>query len=166
MTKKNIQCCSLAGLGTTTALRAQGWCGLWGVVCLRMARVDGIASSVTAPGAQRHRLREDNVVVGLRTASRAWGRCLCGRRHHWLRSGKMAAHKGARLWSRTMTWRLRGLNNGVEAPGRTQRWRELQGGRRWRGLHGNFWREILTAWRHEWKPPGIRVYKGRATVYL
>jgi hypothetical protein len=45
-------------------------------------------------GAQRHGLWEDDVVVGLRTASWAWGRGLCCRQCHRLGSGKMVARKG------------------------------------------------------------------------
>jgi hypothetical protein len=33
---------------------------------------------------------------------------MCGRRCHWLGSGKMVTHKGARPWSGTMVLRLRG----------------------------------------------------------
>jgi hypothetical protein len=81
-----------------------------------MARVDGVVGLRMVPGAQRHRIMEDNIVVGLGTASRTWGRCLRGQRCHQLGSGKMAAHKGARPWSRTMARRLWvGLDDGVES---------------------------------------------------
>jgi hypothetical protein len=141
MTKKNIQYYSLAGLGTMTVLRAQGRCGFDGnagsrasqgrrchelreddgTTGLGTARVDGVTGSGTAPGAQRHVIGEDNVVVGSGMVSRAWGRHLRDRRHHRLRLGKMVAHKGARLMSGTTARRLRGgLDDGVEALGRTQ----------------------------------------------
>jgi hypothetical protein len=35
----------------------------------RTVRVDGVAGSLTASGAQRHGLGEDNIVVGSRTTS-------------------------------------------------------------------------------------------------
>jgi hypothetical protein len=86
-----------------------------------IVQVDGVTGSGTASGAQRRGLREDNIVAGSRTASWAWRQHLCGQRHHWLRSGKMAACKGARLWSRTTARRLRGgLDDSVEAPRRTR----------------------------------------------
>jgi hypothetical protein len=86
MTKKNIQC-SLAGLGSTTALRAQGRCGFDGVegsgCCwlgeddcttdLGTAWVVGVVGSRMAWGAQRRGLGEEDVVVGLGTASRVRG---------------------------------------------------------------------------------------------
>jgi hypothetical protein len=60
----------------------------------RMARVVGIVGSRMARGAQRRGLGEDDVVAVLGTVSRAWGQGLGCRRHHRIRSGKMAAHKG------------------------------------------------------------------------
>jgi hypothetical protein len=107
MTKKNIQC-SLSGLGRTTALRAQGRRGFEGIAGSRHRRlgeddnavdpgtawVIGVKGSRMAWGAHRHGLGEDNIVVGSRTASRAWGRGLHCQWRHRLGSGKMAAHKG------------------------------------------------------------------------
>jgi hypothetical protein len=58
------------------------------------ARAIGVPGSGMMRGAQRRRLREENIVVGLGTASRAWGQGLRYRRHHRLGSGKMVAHKG------------------------------------------------------------------------
>jgi hypothetical protein len=185
--QKNIQYCSLAGLGRTTTLRAQGWRGFnditgsgasWGWQHHGLGEDDGAMGPGTAwvnivvrsgmeLSAQRHGLGEDNVVVGSGTASWAWGQRLCGQRRHWLESGKMAVHKGAWPWLRTTTQRLwGGLDNGAEALGRTQRWHELRGGQRRRGVQGNFWWESLVAWRREWKPPRFRVCKGHAIVYL
>jgi hypothetical protein len=125
MTKKNIQC-SVAGLGRTKALRAQGRHWFDGVtssgtsqgrrhhrleedgsvVGPGTARVDGIVGSGTTWGAHRHELGKDDGVAGLGMASQAWGRRLRGRWRHRLGSGKMTAHKGARPWSKTTTWRL------------------------------------------------------------
>jgi hypothetical protein len=51
--------------------------------------VNGVVGSGMARGAQHHMLRDDDSVVGSRTASRAWGRRMCGRWHHRLGSGKM-----------------------------------------------------------------------------
>jgi hypothetical protein len=86
-----------------------------------IVRVDGVTGSGMASGAQRRGLREDNIVAGSRTASWAWRQHLCGQQHHWLKSGKMAACKGARLWSGTTVRRLRGgLDDSVEAPWRTR----------------------------------------------
>jgi hypothetical protein len=107
-------------------LRAKGWCGFDGVVGSRASWgrrhrelgedngvaglgtvwVNGITGSGTVPGAHRHGLREDNIVAGSETTSRAWGRCMRGRWRHWLGSGKMAARKGARSWLGTMRQRL------------------------------------------------------------
>jgi hypothetical protein len=138
-----------------------------GTVGPGMTWVDNVVGSRTALGAQHRGLREDNIVVGSRTVSQAWGQCLRGRRHHWLGSGKIAARKGAQPWLGTTARRLQGgLGDGTEAPRRTRWCHELWGGRWQCGLQGNFWREILVAWRCEWKPPGIRVYKGHAMVYL
>jgi hypothetical protein len=95
MTKKNIQC-TLVGLGRMTALRAQGWrefdsisssgCrGLWeddDVMGPGRAWVISIMGLRTVRAAQHHGLREDIVVAGSGTTMRAWGRRLCGRRHH------------------------------------------------------------------------------------
>jgi hypothetical protein len=72
-----------------------------------MAQVDGIVGSGMVWGAQHHRLGEDDVVAGSGIASQAWGWCLCGRRHHQVGLGKMAARKGARPWLGTMARRLR-----------------------------------------------------------
>jgi hypothetical protein len=109
-------------------------------------RGDDATGSGMAPGAQRHELGEDDVVAGSGTASWAWGRRLRGRWHHRLRSGKMETRKGARPWSGTMVQRLwGGLDDGAAALGKTRRWHEIHGGRRRRGLHGNFRREILAA---------------------
>jgi hypothetical protein len=47
-----------------------------------------------APGAHCHGLVEDDVVAGSGMASRAWGRCLRGRRCHRLGSRKMVERKG------------------------------------------------------------------------
>jgi hypothetical protein len=79
-----------------------------------MAWLGSIAGLGTAWGAQRHGLGEDNIFVGSRTASQAWGW------HHRLGSGKMATRKGARSWSGMMVRRLQGLDDGAEALGRTQ----------------------------------------------
>jgi hypothetical protein len=65
-----------------------------GVAGLRMAWVVGIVGSGMARGAQRCRLKEDDVVAGSGMASWTWGRGLCGRWHHRLGSGKMAVRKG------------------------------------------------------------------------
>jgi hypothetical protein len=133
MTNINIQC-SLACLGRATALQAQGQCRFDGVVDLETswgwqhcgpgtAWVNGVTGLGTARGAQRRALGEDDVVVGLRTASQAWGRRLCGRWCYRLGSGKMAAHKGPLPWSGTTVWMLRGgLNDGTVAPERTRWW--------------------------------------------
>jgi hypothetical protein len=179
MTKKNIQC-SLSGLGRTTVLQAQwrrGFDSIAGSRISRGQRCRGLGEDDCAMGRRHHGLgndvecttsglREDDVVVGLGTALRAWGRGLCGRRRHRRGSRKMAARKGARLWSRTMARRLwGGLDDGA-APGRTQWWHGLWAGRWWHGLHGNFWWKILAAWRCQWKPPRIRVWKDHITVYL
>jgi hypothetical protein len=167
MTKKNIQYCSLAGSGRTMALRAQGRCGFdgitgssasWGRRHRGLREDDGVAGPVTvwvdcvtgsgtAPDAQHHGLRENNVVVSSRTVSWASGRCRRGRWHHRLMSGKMAARKGARSWSGTTVHRLwGGLNDGTETPRRMRRWHRLcRGGRRLRGLQGNFQQEIFVA---------------------
>jgi hypothetical protein len=75
-----------------------------------MAWVDDITGSGTTLGAQHHWHRLDDVVAGLGTASRAWGRCLHGRWRNQLGSGKMAVHKGASTMVR---------NVGAEGPGRT-----------------------------------------------
>jgi hypothetical protein len=85
-------------------------------------------------GQWRRGLREDNVVVGSGTASQAWGWRMCGRRRHRLGSGKMAAHKGARPWSGTTAWRLRGgLDNGTGS-------REVDDGAGYREIFGGkFW---------------------------
>jgi hypothetical protein len=107
MTKKNIQC-SLAGLGRMTALQAQrrrGFYDITGFGCrrlreyddivdLRTARVIGVVGSGMAWVHSVTGFWEDDVVVGLRTASWAWGRGLCCRQCHRLGSGKMAARKG------------------------------------------------------------------------
>jgi hypothetical protein len=91
---------------------------------LGMARLGSIAGLGTAWGAQRHGLGEDNIFAGSRTTSQAW------RWHHRLGSGKMAMRKGARPWTGTTAWRFRGgLDDGMEASGRTQRWNGLRGGR-------------------------------------
>jgi hypothetical protein len=85
------------------------------------AWVDDVTGLGMASGAHRRGLGEDNVVASSGTASRAWGRCLQGRRHHRLGLGKMAARKGARSQLGTMVWSLRGgLDDDAEAPGRTQ----------------------------------------------
>jgi hypothetical protein len=76
-------------------------------VGLGTAWVDGVTGSGMASGAQRHGLRVDNFVAGLRTASRTWGRRLHGQRRHRLGSRQMAMRKGARPWSGTMARRLR-----------------------------------------------------------
>jgi hypothetical protein len=47
-----------------------------------------------ALGAQHRGLREDDVVAGSGTASRAWGQGMCCRLRHRLGSGKMVARKG------------------------------------------------------------------------
>jgi hypothetical protein len=76
MTKKNIQYCSLVGLGRMTVLRALGHRGLGeddGAMGKGTAQVDGVMDSGMTPGAQHHRIGEDNVVAGSRTASWAWG---------------------------------------------------------------------------------------------
>jgi hypothetical protein len=82
-----------------------------------------------ASGAQRRGLGEDDIVAGSKTVSRAWGRCLHGRRLHRLGSEKMTARKGARPWSGMMTQRLwGGLNDGAEVSERTQQRHGLWGG--------------------------------------
>jgi hypothetical protein len=107
MTKKNIQCC-LAGLGRMTTLRAQGRRGFDGIMGSErhgigedddavgpgMAQVIGVVGSRMMRSAQHRELGEDDVVTGLGTASRAWGRGLHGRWRHWLGPGKMAVCKG------------------------------------------------------------------------
>jgi hypothetical protein len=117
MTKKNIQYCSLAGLGRTTALWAKGRRGFDGVAgfgalhgrWLRGLREDdgaaglGIAR-VDSAGAQRRGLGEDNVVACSGMASRASERHL----RHRLGSGNVAVHKGAWPWSGMMVWMLWG----------------------------------------------------------
>jgi hypothetical protein len=45
-------------------------------------------------GSRHHGLGEDDIVVGSRTASQAWGQCLRGRRRHRLGLGKMVVRKG------------------------------------------------------------------------
>jgi hypothetical protein len=151
MTKKNIQYCSLMGMGRTTVLQAQGRRGFDGIVgsgasqgwrCRRLGEddgtagqgtvlVNGVASSRMASGAQYRRLIEDNIVVGSGTSSQSWGWHLRGRRRHQLGSGKMVACKGARPWLRMMARMLRGgLNDGTDALGKF--------------LTGNF--GSLTAW--------------------
>jgi hypothetical protein len=110
-------------------------------------QVNGVMGLRMAWGAQHHGLKEDDVVVGSGTTSRAWERCLCGRWHHRLGSWKMATHKGHRPWLRMIVWRLRGgLDDGLEASGRTQRWHGFLGGRRWcrKFSVGNF--GSLTTW--------------------
>jgi hypothetical protein len=92
MTKKNIQYCSLVGLGSTTVLWAQGWCGFHNVTgsrvlrgrrCHRLREDDGtagpgtvwvydVASSGMTLGIQHHGLGEDNILAGLGMALRAW----------------------------------------------------------------------------------------------
>jgi hypothetical protein len=104
------------------------------------------SARMTAPGAQRHGLGEGNVVAGSGMASHAWGWRLHGRRCHRFLSGKMAAHKGARPWSGMTARRLQGgLNNSVEAPGRTRQWHEFWGGRQRHRLQGKFQWENLVA---------------------
>jgi hypothetical protein len=69
----------------------------------RTTWVDGIMGSGMMLSPQHRRLGENDVVAGSRTASRAWGQRLCGRRHHRLGSRKMATCKGVdRGWER---WR-------------------------------------------------------------
>jgi hypothetical protein len=59
--------------------------------------------------------------MGSGTASWAWGRCLCGQRRHRLGLGKMAAHKGAStMVGNDGAETPGGLDDGAEAPGRTQ----------------------------------------------
>jgi hypothetical protein len=106
MTKKNIQC-SLAGLGRTTVLWAQGrheFDGVVGSVRCGLKEDDNTAGPGTAwvldtvgsrmvRGVQHRGLGEDNVVACSGTTSRAWGQGLHGQRRQWLGSGKMAARK-------------------------------------------------------------------------
>jgi hypothetical protein len=82
MTKKNIQYCSLGGLGRTTALRAQGQCGFDDVVGSGASRAQGgrrcygpgddvirrCRGIGMASGAQHRGLGEDNVVMSSGTA--------------------------------------------------------------------------------------------------
>jgi hypothetical protein len=108
------------GFGASQGRRCRGLGEDDGAAGPGMVWVDGVACSGTAPGAQRRGLREDNVVVGSGTTSRAWGRRLRGQRRHRLGSGKMAACKGDRPWSVTTVRRLWvGLDNGAEVPGRS-----------------------------------------------
>jgi hypothetical protein len=91
MTKKNIQC-SLAGLGRTTMLWAQGrheFDGVVGSVCRGLKKDDSTVGPGTAwvlgtvcsrmvRGVQHHGLGKDDVVACSRTMSRAWGQGLHG----------------------------------------------------------------------------------------
>jgi hypothetical protein len=63
-------------------------------------RVDGVAGSGMARGAQHSGFKEGNVAVGSETVSHTCERCLHGRRHHQLGSGKMAVRKGLVMGSR------------------------------------------------------------------
>jgi hypothetical protein len=134
---KNIQY-SLAGLGRMTALRTQGRHGFDSIAGSGRRRlgeddgtadpgrawVIGVTSLGTAWGAQHRGLGEDDIVVGLGTASQAWGQVLHCQWRHRLGSGKMAVRKGLdrgrERWFRgsgedsTMMRGLqRGLNDGT-----------------------------------------------------
>jgi hypothetical protein len=127
MTKKNIQYCSLASLGRTTALcyRPGDGAGLTASRALQhhrleeddcvigpgTAQVNNVVGLGTAPGALRGGLWEGNVVAGSGIALRAWGQHLCGRWHHRLGSGKMVNDV-------TVVG-----NDGMEAPERTRQCR-------------------------------------------
>jgi hypothetical protein len=102
----------------------QAWGGRW-------HGLDDITGLGMAHCAHHRGLREDDVVAGSGMAMRAWGRGLYCRWRHRLESGKMVVHKGLnRGWERwcggsgedsMMARRLwGGLDDGVEAPGRTQ----------------------------------------------
>jgi hypothetical protein len=81
------------------------------------ACVDDVAGSGTTRGEQHHGLGEDDSVVCLGTALRAWGRRLRGRWRHQLGSGKMEARKGVLPWSGTMARALcRSMT--AQAPGK------------------------------------------------
>jgi isopentenyl diphosphate isomerase/L-lactate dehydrogenase-like FMN-dependent dehydrogenase len=83
-----------AGSTASWALRHHGLREDDDVAGLGTMSVDNIVGSRTASGAQRHRLREGNIV---------------------------AARKGARPWSAMMARRLwGGLDDGAEDPGRTR----------------------------------------------
>jgi hypothetical protein len=94
-------------------VQAPGWCGF-----------DGVVGSGMASGAQHHSLGEDNIVVGSRMASQAWGWRLHGRRCHRLESGEMASRKGGSTVVE---------NNDTGAPRRT------------RQRHGGSTEELMTA---------------------
>jgi hypothetical protein len=67
------RCCGLrdgAGLMVSWALGRRGDDGATGS---GIAQVDDVMSLGTVRGAHRRRLREDDIVVGSRTASWAWG---------------------------------------------------------------------------------------------
>jgi hypothetical protein len=115
-----------------------------GIAELGRVWVVGYVGSRIEQGAQRCRLREDDVVAGSGIASWAWARGLHCRWRHRLRSGKMVARKGldhgrqrrcrGSREDTTMAWRLRGghdddtcsgeVNDGVSS-------REIFGGKFW-----------------------------------
>jgi hypothetical protein len=75
MTNKNIQC-SLAVMGRTMELRAQGWRGIDGVAGYRYCGLredDDATEPGMVWGAQCHGLGEDDIVASLEMASQAWG---------------------------------------------------------------------------------------------
>jgi hypothetical protein len=84
MIKKNIQYCSLAGLGRMTALLAQGQCGF-----------DSVVGSRASRRRWRRRLREDDGVAGLGTA--------------WV-NGVVGSGRPTLLWAQL---RSRGLGDGA-----------------------------------------------------
>jgi hypothetical protein len=155
-----------AGSMTSWALGHRGDDGTAG---LGTTLVNDVVGTTMAWGAQRHGLREDDVVAGSRTASRDWDDACMVDGSTGSGQGRWQHIKGPQSWSGMTVWRLQGGLDDGTGSGKVDDGagsREIFGGKFWQpdGVSESLWELGFAMAAQQFIYRGTRVATGRGDI--